>query len=213
MWKLDGFARRKERIKESIMNAAIELFRAYGFKKVSINEIAAKANVSPVSIYNHFDSKQELMKSVLKKILEGIYERQRSILTADVPYWQKMQNMLSAKMNAAYEFQGEHFQTEIYNDPEIKGFIHELMATKIYKLVSDFFDEGKAEGYINPEISQQSIMTFIEVFQQGWGALSNLPKDPAHLSKMINDMQMLTLYGLMGKPSDKPKFATDGKGN
>jgi len=56
-------------------------------------------------------------------------------------------------------------------------------------------------------------MTFIEVFQKGWGDMSNLPKEPEQLSKMVHDMQMLTLYGLMGKPSDKPKFATDGKGN
>lgn len=210
---MDGFERRKERLKESIMNAALELFNAHGFKKVSIDEIARKADVSPVSIYNHFESKRGLMNAALKRIIEGVYERQKSILTADVPYWQKMQNMLSAKMNAAYEFQGEHFQADLYNDPETQKFIGELMATKIYKLISDFFDDGKAEGYINPELSQQSILTFIEVFQQGWGALSNLPKDPEQLSKMIHDMQMITLYGLMGKPSDKPKFDTQGKGN
>jgi len=210
---MDGFARRKERLKESIISAALELFHAHGFKKVSINEIAAKADVSPVSIYNHFGSKQGLMKAALKKILEGVYEKQKSILEADVPYWQKMQNMLNAKMNAAYEFQGEHFQTELYKDPEMQEFIHNLLATKTYKLISDFFDEGKAEGYINPDISQQAILTFIEIFQQGWAAISNLPKEPEQLSKMIHDMQMITLYGLMGKPSDKPKFDTQGKGN
>ncbi|MFC1998369.1 TetR/AcrR family transcriptional regulator [Chloroflexota bacterium] len=210
---MDGFARRKERLKESIMNAALELFNAHGFKKVSINEIAAKADVSPVSLYNHFGSKQGLVKEVLKKILEGIHEKQKSIITADVTYMQKMQNLFSAKMNAAYEFQGEHFQTEIYGDPEIQEFIGQLIAPKIYKLISDFFEEGKAKGYINPDISPQSIMTFIEVFQKGWGAISNLPKDPQQLSNMIHDMQMITLYGLMGKPSDKPKFDNQGKGN
>ena len=154
MGKVDGFDRRKQRLKESIMNAALELFHAHGFKKVSVNEIAAKADVSPVSIYNHFESKRGLINAVLKKILEGIYEKQKSILTADVPYWQKMQNLFNAKMNAAYEFQGEHFQTELYGDPEIQEFIGQLMATKIYKLVSDFFDEGKAEV-----ISPNSLMT------------------------------------------------------
>jgi len=211
--QVDGFARRKERLKESIMNAALDLFHARGFKKVSINEIAAKANVSPVSIYNHFESKRGLTNAVLKKILEGIYEKQKNILTADVTYLQKMQNLFSAKMNAAYEFQGEHFQTELYGDPEIQEFIGQLMATKIYKLISDFFDEGKAEGYINPDISPQSMMTFIEVFQKGWGTMSNLPKEPEQLSEMIHDMQMLTLYGLMGKPSEVPKFGEAGKGN
>ena len=210
---MDGFARRKERIKENIMNAAFELFNAHGFKKVSINEIAAKADVSPVSIYNHFGSKQGLIKNVLKKLFDQIYQRQKNIVKADVPYLEKMHGLLNAKMNAAYEFQGEHFQMELYNDPEMKQFIEDIMINKSYKLMMDFFDEGKKQGYINPELSLQSIMTFIEIFRSGWAALNNLPNDPQQLSLLIRDLFNLTFYGLMGKPSEVPKFATDGKGN
>ena len=53
---MDGFNRRKEQKKESIRRAALELFKVYGFKKVSINDIASKAGVSQVTIYNHFGS-------------------------------------------------------------------------------------------------------------------------------------------------------------
>ncbi|MBM4448805.1 MAG: TetR family transcriptional regulator, partial [Chloroflexi bacterium] len=40
---MNGFERRKEQKKDSIRQAALELFQAYGFKKVSINDIAQKA--------------------------------------------------------------------------------------------------------------------------------------------------------------------------
>ena len=209
---MDGFTRRKERIKESIMNAALELFYAHGFKKVSIDEIAKKADVSPVSIYNHFGSKQGLVKEVLKRLFDHVHERQRSIIEADVPYYQKMQNMLAAKMNAAYEFQGEHFQMDMYNDPDMQQYINEFVTQKSNKLVMQFFDEGKKEGYINPDISSQAILTYIELFQLGWSSLKSLPKGPDRLSKMIHDLQILTLYGFMGKPDAEPKFGNTEKG-
>ena len=50
---MDGFERRKEQKKESIRRAALELFQSYGFDKVSLNDIARRARVSHVTIYNH----------------------------------------------------------------------------------------------------------------------------------------------------------------
>ena len=63
---MNGFERRKEKKKESIRRAAMELFGAYGFGKVSINDIARKAGVSHVTIYNHFNSKEELISDVVR---------------------------------------------------------------------------------------------------------------------------------------------------
>ena len=48
---MDGFERRKEQKKEDIRRAALALFQSYGFKKVSIDEIARKAGVSQVTIF------------------------------------------------------------------------------------------------------------------------------------------------------------------
>ena len=124
---MDGFTRRKERVKESIMNAALELFHAYGFKKVSINEIAAKANVSPVSIYNHFGSKQDLIKDVLIKVIDGIYDARRAIIVdANTSFTEKLHQMLTAKDSDAYYFQCEHFQNYIYSFQLINTYIEIL---------------------------------------------------------------------------------------
>jgi len=71
---MDGFDRRKEHKKESIVRAALELFQTYGFKKASINEIAHKAGVSQVTIYNHFGSKEGLVREVVKKLYIDILQ-------------------------------------------------------------------------------------------------------------------------------------------
>ena len=62
---------------EQIINAARELFKNYGFKKVSMDEIARKAGVTKRTVYKYFASKQDLLKSFIneelikmKKIIE-----------------------------------------------------------------------------------------------------------------------------------------------
>ena len=62
---------------EQIINAARELFKNYGFKKVSMGEIARKAGVTKKTVYKYFASKQDLLKFFIneelinmKKIIE-----------------------------------------------------------------------------------------------------------------------------------------------
>ena len=42
---MNGFERRKDQSKENIRRAAYELFNKFGISKVSVNDIARKANV------------------------------------------------------------------------------------------------------------------------------------------------------------------------
>jgi AcrR family transcriptional regulator len=63
--QLDGFQRRRELKKSHILQAALALFMEFGIQKVSIKEIAAKANVSQVTIYNYFGGKDQLVHDVI----------------------------------------------------------------------------------------------------------------------------------------------------
>lgn len=55
--------------KEQIIEAARELFYQFGFKKVSMDEIARKSNVTKKTIYMYFRSKEELLKYFIKEEL------------------------------------------------------------------------------------------------------------------------------------------------
>jgi AcrR family transcriptional regulator len=52
--------------KEKIMNAAIKLFSDNGYDKVSMRDIAGEVGIKAASIYNHFPSKEDILKSIYK---------------------------------------------------------------------------------------------------------------------------------------------------
>ena len=62
---------------EQIIEAARDLFSTYGYKRVSMDEIAKKANVTKKTVYSYFKSKEDLLKycindeiNKMKKIVE-----------------------------------------------------------------------------------------------------------------------------------------------
>ena len=58
-------ARLTDRKREAIIQAAIAEFRDNGFKVTSMDRIAARAEVSKRTVYNHFPSKDFTLASLL----------------------------------------------------------------------------------------------------------------------------------------------------
>ena len=57
----------REMKKEQIIEAARKLFYQFGFKKVSMDEIAREAGVTKKTIYMYFNSKEELLKYFIEE--------------------------------------------------------------------------------------------------------------------------------------------------
>ncbi|QXI27351.1 TetR/AcrR family transcriptional regulator [Pseudomonas vanderleydeniana] len=87
-----------DRKREAIIQAAIAAFRADGFEVASMDRIAAKAEVSKRTVYNHFQSKEELFSEILRRLwatsaaqLDMTYHSQR-------PLREQLRELLMRKM-------------------------------------------------------------------------------------------------------------------
>lgn len=64
---------RKEK-KQLIMDTALELFAQNGYDTTSIKQIAKKAGISKGLMYNYFQSKEELVETILNKGIDDMLE-------------------------------------------------------------------------------------------------------------------------------------------
>ncbi|MFC1926588.1 TetR/AcrR family transcriptional regulator [Chloroflexota bacterium] len=195
---MDGFERRKERKKESIRRAALELFRIYGFEKVSVNEIARRANVSQVTIYNHFGSREELVRDVIKTLCLNLLEKYRAIIKGEGTFPEKLERIIFDKKELLGQYQGELINNTIRNDPEMQHFIDSIWQRDINQLVIEFFDEGKRQGYVDQELSSEAILVYYEILRRGLSASSDLLKIE-HDAELMHQLMSLFTYGLVGK--------------
>ena len=63
----------KQKTKQRILDAALELFSTQGFEATSIAQIADAVGVRKASLYSHFDSKQDILDRLKAKGIDAYY--------------------------------------------------------------------------------------------------------------------------------------------
>lgn len=195
-----AYERRIERNKERILRATLELFQVHGIKKTTTNDVAQKAGVSPATVYNHFGSKEDLVHATVKYFLTSTAADFRKIFDGDLSFLGKMEQILLYKSEMLGQYQGELMQTIISEDPEIRQLVDSVYLVEIRHSIIDFYEEGKRQGYVNPELSTDTIMRYFEIVRKGMAAASSLSANPEHNRKLLQELMPVFLYGILGTP-------------
>ncbi|RON53050.1 TetR/AcrR family transcriptional regulator [Pseudomonas frederiksbergensis] len=87
-----------DRKREAIIQAAIAEFRANGFEITSMDKIAATADVSKRTVYNHFPSKEELFAEILNQLWARVTAEQETAYRPDLPLRDQLRQILMAKV-------------------------------------------------------------------------------------------------------------------
>ncbi|MFD1851715.1 TetR/AcrR family transcriptional regulator [Oceanobacillus bengalensis] len=163
---MDGFERRREQKKQDILKAALALFIDYGMQKVSVAEIAKKANVSQVTIYNYFESKDNLVQIVLKYYVDKIWEEQRKLLDSDLPFVDKIKQFIFEKNDLANEMSESFFLDFMKDYSTGRSYVEDLYEKEALPRLIKLFNNGKEQGYIDSGISNEAILMYLHMFQE-----------------------------------------------
>jgi AcrR family transcriptional regulator len=190
---MNGFQRRREKKMKSILVAAWELFLMRGIKDVSISEIAKKAQVSQASIYNFFQSKENLVRETLFAYIQEEAKESETILESEIPFREKMEKLLFMVDEATRQTSPELFESAASMDPSIRDLLVEY-ATKISDpFILRLVEQGRAEGLINDHYSNEAILLFI-------GSLRSVLMQPNVTKEARIGLNALFFYGVTGKP-------------
>ena len=67
--------------REQILDAAVGVFGRFGFKKTSVDDLAAAAGISKQGLYLHFSSKEEVFLAALQRYMDDCLSRVQQELT------------------------------------------------------------------------------------------------------------------------------------
>ena len=193
---MDGFERRKEQSKEDIRRAAEELFSRFGADRVSVNDIARKAGVSQATIYNNFGSKDELIKEYRYSIMRVITTRFRSIAVWKKSWFEKFAGMTQSWIDIADKYKmamegNQPAQSQTGAGADVR--------TELENAFREFLKEGRAQGSLGKDLSDDAIVSYLRLFQQSITndpeIRSRIQKDP----KFYQELLSLFVYGISGK--------------
>lgn len=191
---MGGHENRKLLKMNHIKKSTIELYNRYGIQKVTIDEIASHANVSKVTIYKYFNSKEELISTIINEIYNNIIISTQKLIATEDDFLNKLTIITKSKMNSSSIFQGD-FLEELFLSSNSEAF--KKFHQQIKELMFEFFEEGKKQGYIDKNINNEVLYTYSEIFNSGLQSLTSrnnlLLKDKEALSTLIH----LYFHGLI----------------
>src|SRR5690606_37864829 len=83
--------------RERILGAAFVRFARYGFRRTSMEDIAAEAGVSRAALYLQFRNKEEIFKSLAQDLQDRALARAGEALAADGPLAERVRAAIEGK--------------------------------------------------------------------------------------------------------------------
>ncbi|MFQ3543692.1 TetR/AcrR family transcriptional regulator [Halobacillus rhizosphaerae] len=197
---MNGFERRKERKKMNILDAALELFSTDGVQKVSIQEIASKAQVSQVTIYNYFGGKDELVFESIKKFTEDKISQFQAVLDDnEKSFKDKLRDLLRDKNENILLLNSDFLRTIMSDRPEIQEFIKNFSEQTSIPLFMELVKQGRNEGVIHKDLSFKAVLFYLNMYSQAMQSRPELFQYSEEADyRFIEELTQLFFYGLMG---------------
>jgi AcrR family transcriptional regulator len=195
---MDGFQRRREIKKKNILEAALALFMEYGVQKISVAEIAKKANVSQVTIYNYFDDKHNLVHEVIIYYVDKAWKEHEHLLKSNIPFPEKIKQIIFNKKETANHIHENFYQYFMKEYIDGNSYIEKLYEEKTIPFFMELFKEGKEQGHVDPQLSNEAIIFYIKMLKEYMQR-----KDVySAILPLTEDITKILFYGIIGKKDE-----------
>jgi len=186
-----------------ILSASVELFSQYGFKTITMDDIARRAGISKKTLYQHFANKNEVVnESVIwyKKLSTHNCELQIKDSENAIETMVRMlafMDEMHKKINPMAIFEMQRYFPDAYNT------FREQLMDKDVTMIRDNIEQGIAEGYYREDINANLLARYrLET--------SLMILQPNLLVNDRNDLMSVTLeigehflYGIMTPKGEK----------
>ena len=201
--------------RQSILDAALELFVAHGYADVSIRSIAARAEYSPAAIYVYFPSKDDIFFALAEEgfrllgatAMAGAASGERPIDDVRATLWRLYQFSTQHPEYFALVFLDRRVP-RIAREYERFGFMAD-MRSRVLAQIARAIEAGELPRGLDPRVAMRLLSA--PVFGLAAMRLSNrltATEDPDALARVAIDITIAGLQGSANGPWPAPAPGT-----
>lgn len=192
---MNQYQKTTEKKKQAIIQAALQLFKEKGFKDTSIKAIAEVAEVSPVSIYNYFGSKDNLVTLCVDDLFEEITQKAEDILNSHLDFQTKLDQAFDLCQEKMSQQISDYFQDKMVKDPALSSLLTKAITAKKRDIYRAYIELGKKEGLIAEDLSTELVLNVMDALN----GMGNQLADSDNLETEVEQMHSIFLYGIFGQ--------------
>lgn len=193
---LDGYKKRTLQKMESIEKSTTKLL-SLPLNDIKIADIAKLANVSQVSIYNYYGSKEALLKATIIRLMDDQYEETKKMISSEIPFNEKIKELFIRKKNALDIINLEMFTALMKKDSELQELVLDFTMNKSFKMLISLIDEGRSLGLVRNEVQNQTLLIYIQVLSQAFLNMDQTTSQYIQQKEVVDEIMNIFLYGLL----------------
>ena len=134
--------------KESIIDAARQLFAHVGIEKTTMNDIAAKSHKGRRTLYVYFRNKKELFAAVVERELELLSVRLEMVANGNEPPNERLINLIYTHLDTILQIvmRNGTLRADFFNDIARLERIHYRFDRREEELIKHILSEGNEMG-------------------------------------------------------------------
>jgi len=157
-------------VREAILDAATRLMEHYGYKKMTMEDIAQEAHIGKATIYGYFHSKEEVALSVIHRYQQECRARWQAIAVTAQPPDDRMRQMLVAHVLFGFQI-AQRYQRSI--DDTLATLRHLILPQReqyldgLAIMLAQVLDEGCAQEMFacrDTRIAARTLLTCVSGF-------------------------------------------------
>lgn len=149
-------------LRNEILQVSKDLLIKEGFSKISMRRIAGRANVTATSIYLHFESKDDLLLSLIEDSIKKLKQALQNAVNRDYGLIDQLKILAETYVNYALDHPQEYEIIYMVRPEEMPKYPKEKFrdVRSAYELIADVISETDHNEYIEVEDSLISAYTF-----------------------------------------------------
>ena len=183
--------------KEEIINAAQKLFARFGLRKTSVDEIAKSAQVAKGTIYNYFETKEEIFDEVVRREGNRMIDLINQAIEKEKSPAKKIRALILVKIKRIREMVNfyqvtREMMSELwpYHEGEREKFLNQEK-----EILSKILKEGVKKGQLfvrKLDLASHAIVTALKGLELEW----ILEKEKSQLEEEVDSLVDILMWGI-----------------
>jgi AcrR family transcriptional regulator len=149
--------RKKRQNRDSILEAARDLFQSQGFDETSIDEIAARAAVSRGTLFNYFPGKEALLEGIANQELDWLAHRVGTDLASAPTAVARIRHTMRMLVSDTLPFMQVTRYVFLVALQQSSGTGQGTSSLRLANILQELVIEAQAHGEIRPDLDPGEI--------------------------------------------------------